>query len=67
MDLQVESGQFFGFLGPNGAGKSTTINAHRSFGAHLGRMSLLGIDFTRHPVEVKRNRSGARGMVYSSA
>jgi len=25
MDLQVESGQFFGFLGPNGAGKSTTI------------------------------------------
>ena len=25
IDLQVESGQFFGFLGPNGAGKSTTI------------------------------------------
>ena len=25
LDLQVESGQFFGFLGPNGAGKSTTI------------------------------------------
>ena len=25
LDLQVETGQFFGFLGPNGAGKSTTI------------------------------------------
>ena len=25
VNLQVESGQFFGFLGPNGAGKSTTI------------------------------------------
>jgi ABC-2 type transport system ATP-binding protein len=25
LDLQVETGQVFGFLGPNGAGKSTTI------------------------------------------
>jgi ABC-2 type transport system ATP-binding protein len=25
LDLQVESGTFYGFLGPNGAGKSTTI------------------------------------------
>ena len=25
LDLEVESGQVFGFLGPNGAGKSTTI------------------------------------------
>lgn len=25
LDLQVQSGQIFGFLGPNGAGKSTTI------------------------------------------
>ncbi len=25
IDLQVESGTFYGFLGPNGAGKSTTI------------------------------------------
>lgn len=25
VDLQVESGSFYGFLGPNGAGKSTTI------------------------------------------
>ena len=25
IDLNVKSGQIFGFLGPNGAGKSTTI------------------------------------------
>ncbi|HMS37615.1 MAG TPA: ATP-binding cassette domain-containing protein, partial [Arachnia sp.] len=25
LDLEVRSGEIFGFLGPNGAGKSTTI------------------------------------------
>jgi ABC-2 type transport system ATP-binding protein len=55
MDLQVESGQFFGFLGPNGAGKSTTIKMLTGLVAPTsGRMVLLGIDFAQHPVEVKR-------------
>ena len=55
IDLQVESGQFFGFLGPNGAGKSTTIKMLTGLLApSSGRMSLLGIDFAQHPVEVKR-------------
>src|SRR5437764_7430066 len=55
IDLQVESGQFFGFLGPNGAGKSTTIKMLTGLLAPTsGRMSLLGIDFARHPVEIKR-------------
>jgi len=55
IDLQVESGQFFGFLGPNGAGKSTTIKMLTGLLApSSGRMSLLGIDFSRNPVEVKR-------------
>ncbi len=26
VDIDVESGQFFGFLGPNGAGKTTMIH-----------------------------------------
>jgi ABC-type multidrug transport system ATPase subunit len=26
IDLEIPSGEVFGFLGPNGAGKSTTIN-----------------------------------------
>jgi ABC-2 type transport system ATP-binding protein len=55
IDLQVESGQFFGFLGPNGAGKSTTIKMLTGLLApSSGRMSLLGLDFSRHPIEVKR-------------
>jgi len=55
MDLQVESGQFFGFLGPNGAGKSTTIKMLTGLLLPTsGRISLLGMDFAKHPVEVKR-------------
>jgi len=55
IDLQVESGQFFGFLGPNGAGKSTTIKMLTGLLApSAGRISLLGLDFSQHPIEVKR-------------
>jgi len=55
IDLQVESGQFFGFLGPNGAGKSTTIKMLTGLLVPTaGRVSLLGMDFARHGVEVKR-------------
>jgi ABC-2 type transport system ATP-binding protein len=55
IDLRVEAGQFFGFLGPNGAGKSTTIKMLTGLLLPTaGRVSLLGIDFARHPVEVKR-------------
>ena len=55
VDLEVESGQFFGFLGPNGAGKSTTIKMLTGLLVPTaGRVSLLGVDFAAHPVEVKR-------------
>src|SRR6266852_1268550 len=55
MDLQVESGQFFGFLGPNGAGKSTTIKMLTGLLApSAGRISLLGLDFAQNLVELKR-------------
>jgi ABC-2 type transport system ATP-binding protein len=55
VDLQVSAGQFFGFLGPNGAGKSTTIKMLTGLLAPTaGSMQLLGLDFTSHPVEVKR-------------
>src|SRR5256714_10863842 len=55
VDLQVAAGQFFGFLGPNGAGKSTTIKMLTGLLApSSGRMQLLGLDFSSHMVEVKR-------------
>ena len=55
IDLRVTSGQFFGFLGPNGAGKSTTIKMLTGLLApSAGRIEILGLDLTAHPVEVKR-------------
>ena len=55
VDLEVAAGQFFGFLGPNGAGKSTTIKMLTGLLAPTSvQMHLLGIDFSRNPVEVKR-------------
>jgi ABC-2 type transport system ATP-binding protein len=55
MDLQVAAGQFFGFLGPNGAGKSTTIKMLTGLLVPTsGRVQLLGLDFSSHAVEVKR-------------
>jgi len=55
VDLRVAPGQFFGFLGPNGAGKSTTIKMLTGLLTPTsGSMELLGIDFAKNPVEVKR-------------
>jgi len=55
VDLSVDAGQFFGFLGPNGAGKSTTIRMLTGLLAPTsGRIELLGLDFERNSVELKR-------------
>src|SRR6266852_1000703 len=55
VNLKVSAGQFFGFLGPNGAGKSTTIKMLTGLLAPTsGSMELLGIDFSKNPIEVKR-------------
>jgi ABC-2 type transport system ATP-binding protein len=55
VNLEVASGQFFGFLGPNGAGKSTTIKMLTGLLAPTsGKMQILGIDFEQNPVGVKR-------------
>jgi ABC-2 type transport system ATP-binding protein len=55
INLRVNRGSFFGFLGPNGAGKSTTIKMLTGLLApSSGRLSVLGLDITHSPMEVKR-------------
>ena len=54
LDLDVPSGQLFGFLGPNGAGKTTTL---RMIAGILrptsGRVRIAGIDVVEKPNEAK--------------
>jgi ABC-2 type transport system ATP-binding protein len=55
VNLNVDSGQFFGFLGPNGAGKSTTIKMLTGLlSPSEGRVRILGADLAENSVEVKR-------------
>ena len=55
VDLQIESGQVFGFLGPNGAGKSTVIKLLTTLiPPSNGKISILGIDSAKHPLEIRK-------------
>ncbi len=55
VDLQIESGQVFGFLGPNGAGKSTVIKLLTTLiSPSNGKISVLGIDSSKHPLEIRK-------------
>lgn len=54
LDLEVFSGEVFGFLGPNGAGKTTTMNVLLGFvQPTTGSASLFGID-VRQPIARRR-------------
>lgn len=58
IELNVKSGQIFGFLGPNGAGKSTTIKLLTTLIPPTGgKLSILGIDAVKKPLQV-RNQIG---------
>ena len=54
IDLQVRTGEIFGFLGPNGAGKSTTIRLLLGF-LHptAGSGQVLGLDIVRDSVAIR--------------
>ncbi len=55
LNLQVQSGQVFGFLGPNGAGKSTTIRMLMALQRPTrGRAMVLGLDAASGSVEIHR-------------
>jgi ABC-type multidrug transport system ATPase subunit len=50
LNLEVMSGDIYGFLGPNGAGKTTTIRiATGLIRATSGEVRLFGKDVRRHP------------------
>jgi ABC-2 type transport system ATP-binding protein len=54
LNLQVQSGEVFGFLGPNGAGKTTTMNVLLGFvNATSGSASIFGVD-VRQPIARQR-------------
>ena len=54
LDLEVRRGEVFGLLGPNGAGKTTTILMLLGLTEPTaGEAEVVGLDPTRHPLEVK--------------
>ncbi len=58
LDLEVPSGEVFGFLGPNGAGKTTTIRTLLDLlRPSSGRVSVLGLDSRADSLEI-RARTG---------
>src|SRR5919109_3595322 len=55
VDLEVRTGEIFGFLGPNGAGKSTTVRMLTTLlSITSGRAEVVGIDVARDPDEARR-------------
>ena len=55
IDLNIESGQVFGFLGPNGAGKSTVIKLLTTLiQPTKGKVSVLGIDSRKNPLQIRK-------------
>ena len=55
LDLEVETGEVFGFLGPNGAGKSTTIRVLLDFiRPTTGFAEVFGLATTADSIEIHR-------------
>ena len=55
LNLNVNSGEIFGFLGPNGAGKTTTIRALTTLTKpSSGSVWVSGFDVEKEPSEVKK-------------
>src|SRR5262245_36044478 len=55
VDLEVRTGEIFGFLGPNGAGKSTTVRMLTTLLTITdGRAEVAGIDVAGEPDRVRR-------------
>jgi ABC-2 type transport system ATP-binding protein len=58
LDLEVGTGEVFGYLGPNGAGKTTTIRLLLGMlRPTSGRAEIFGLDVQRDTVAAHRRRS----------
>jgi len=56
LDLDIGTGEIFGFLGPNGAGKTTTIRSILDeIHPTAGWASILGMDTHTQSVEIRRH------------
>lgn len=56
LDLDIRSGEIFGFLGPNGAGKTTMIRTILDeIRPTSGTASILGMDSHAHAVEIRHS------------
>jgi len=56
INLEVYSGETFGFLGPNGAGKTTTIRTILNFiKPSAGSVEILGLDSIKDSIEIHKN------------
>ena len=54
IDLEIPSGELFGFLGPNGAGKTTTLRMIAGIlRPTCGTVEVAGIDINRRPLVAK--------------
>ncbi|MGO9876743.1 MAG: ABC transporter ATP-binding protein [Acidimicrobiia bacterium] len=63
IDLEVATGEVFGFLGPNGAGKTTTIEILEGYRPRTaGEVSVLGVD----PARATRAWRDRLGLVLQS-
>jgi ABC-2 type transport system ATP-binding protein len=55
LDLEVRTGEVFGFLGPNGSGKSTTIRTLLNFlQPTRGSARILGLDILADSLAIRR-------------
>src|ERR671919_2170067 len=54
VDLEIRTGEIFGFLGPNGAGKSTTVRMLTTLlTITSGRAEVAGADVASEPDEAR--------------